>query len=410
MSKVSQMNLREIFAFTGILLQEYDIYNFCNDQAIIEGYLKIYDKNNLERVQEYLIKHGEKIDKEKIVFCLYLNYQHNLSIIKEKIEALRKNPSGNWEEIKKLTEQQKIQGKNMELTAKLGKDLDTYQAETYYEDGKVKFEILSSREEFQKRRKSEKRKLERWESMENAIEGEGGMIVYILQPLILSDLQNILPDAQTALKLREAVLVNALLKEKHITIEQLENLREKNDEKYVSMIDGVSLQAYLPELKEALEKNIRFMDIDKLLLMCAYRFEEYLEQDKCNKQDTEVIVYCMAFIANQIENKNIRFKERLSKLETYEPMDVEYSFQDITKCIDRFIGDTYIPKSRITQAKEDLLAGSIQLDALEKPILDLIDFNEDEIKIMMDYGEENFIYGIEMLQWDEKQIVKKLIE
>lgn len=408
MSKVKDMSLKDIFALTDVMFTSADILDFCDDQETINGYLDRYDEKNFRTLEEYLIQNEDKIDKEKLVFCLYLNYKSNLANIEDNLVRLSKNVSQNWKEIKELLTQQGIQKQNMRVTENLVKNIDTYLSEAETENGKIKFDILSSKEELKNRKIAEKRKLERWNYMDRSVEGEENITIYILQPLLLTDICSILPDKQLGLKLREAILINAVLNEKQMSFKQLSEIRIKDFAEYADLIDNANPQFYLPELKEVLVRNIRFVDIDKLLLICAYRFEEHIERRETTKEDQETIKICMDFIRDNIENKNLKMNEILDDLDTYDPIEVKYSFSDITKCIERFVGDTYIPKSRIKQAKDDLLIGSITLDNLETPLFNLIELNNDEINEIMCYSLENFAYGVEMMNFNSKQIEEKL--
>lgn len=407
---INEMSLEELFEKTDVIIKVSDIISFCEDEDVIMGFLQEYKRTrgNFRALKQYLIDHEYAIKKEELIFRLYLNYKENLKQIESNFESLKLSATENFEKIEKLLEQQKVQKEKMQVTKSLAKKLDTYIIETEFKNGEMEFNIISSKEEFSNRRFSEKKKLEKWNKIDEEVSDDGNGSIYLLQTILLTDLSAILPNYNIGMELRECILDNALFKSDPDGIIELEQLKKTDIEEYNKKIENVRPEDYFIELRKELIKNIRFIDIDKLLLLCAYRFEDSMDRGLFRQEDIGVIRELLKYIQSQIENKNIRFEEILQEKESYEEINVKYSYKDLEKCIQRFIGDTYISKSEIQQATNNLLSGKETIEDFDAVIINLMDISEQEIRQIAGYGLPNFQYAIEKLNYSEEEILESI--
>lgn len=408
MSKVSKMDLDEILKITGLTFNENDIFNFCLNKEVIDGFIRVH-RENAGNLRKYLLDNEDEIDKEKMVLCLYCSYQKNLNIIRRQIEKLGNSPRNMLEE-QLLRNQEKMQTEYLKDICRLGKDIDAYTTVTSLINNEIQCEIVAAKELFQNRRISEKKNLLRWQEIDNELGDNGTGSTYVIQPLILSDLTAIMPDPEIGLKIREYIFCNAILKNRNITYNQLETLQKNNEEEYIKLLWEATVEEYLPVFREEIIRNIRFIDIDKLLLMVGYRLEEALEKENLPKETIENTYSMLLYIKEKIEDKKIVFKETLEERNFGKFNEIEYSYKDMEECIKRFIDGKYIKKSEVSESREKFLKGEITLEALELPFFNLFDIKEDEIEQVMYNSNENFIFGVKALELSESDIQTRLIE
>ena len=408
-NKINNLKLEEIFELVGNMLSGTDIIYFCNDEKVVDAYLDLYDyrHNNLKEIQEFLIENEEKIDKEKLVFAIYLNYKNNLGIINDKIDRLSSNISENTEELYRYITQQELQSKFMKKAEGLLKDSDVYILKVRLENDRLYSDLYSSREMTQNRRRSESRNLERIKQIDEDLSADGNGSIYLLQVLILSDLKFILPDEQSGIELRECILNNAVYNKGEYDVRQLNNIKDLDHNKYAEIIDGIEPDYFLPELRKEIIRNIRFVDMDKMLLLIAYRFEEYLEEVDDSELKTGMLKEFVEYVKSKIKDKDIGFDEELEKRVTYEPIQVKYTYKDLEKFSRRIIGDSYIKKSEIEKTRQALKTGEVTLDEIEGPLCGLLDLEDNDFEEIMHYSDENFVYAVELLNLEQEQILSK---
>lgn len=464
MSKLNQMSLREIFNKTNAIFLETDIVNFCDDINVMNKFLELYQnyEENPEPIKEYLFKNEDKLDKEKLVFTLYLNFRENISAIDEKtmeiIKEIERNFSSNstirnsigynahsrniedfkkylaknqknimlalhvlnnqdlvdniqeeMEEIERLEKEREYEVIYLKNCKKFLEDVDVYIANIKVEKDNIEIEILNSQEEIRNKKKSAKKQITRLDKLDSKIGDEGNGLVYILQSLVLSDLSYIIPDFNIGAELREVILNNSLLKQGKISMEEIETVKQENFDKYDELLQSVNKKEYLPELRKQIRANARFIDIDKMLLICLYRFEEYMERNILQKEDYEAcrnLAYC---IMEEIEDKDTRFHEELETLIDYELIDVNYSYEDAKKYMDRLSEKEYISKQKIEDAKRDIIDKKVDMHTVDISILNSLEFEEEEISQIMHNSTENFAFLIELMNLSEQQILEELL-
>ena len=98
-SSLKNMSLKDIFREISAIFYETDISNFCDDIKVINRFITLRNReDNNEKLLDLLIENEDKIDKEKLVFNIYLNYCENIPQIEQtmynlcrEIESIIKN-------------------------------------------------------------------------------------------------------------------------------------------------------------------------------------------------------------------------------------------------------------------------------------------------------------------------------
>ena len=412
MGKINNLKMEQIFKTIGSIFFYSDIAYFIEDKDVLDKYVEIFsdEKNyNISDVKKFLIENESKINKEKLVFVIYLNFKENLKIIDETINRLSKDTIKNTEKLYKAINERKLEEKYANEARNLLKDTDIYLFRSNYMNGKLFLDLYSSKEEINGKKKSEKKNLERLKQIDEELgNGEQGSI-YLLQLLVLSDLNHLLPDKQLGAELREYILNKAVAAKGEYSIKQLIDIKNDDYNKYVDIIDSIEPEYYLPEFRKELIKNIRFIDIDKLLLLISYRLDEYLENVENPDLKPGVAKYIIEYIKPKIKNKNFTIDTELEKRVTYEPEHVQYGYRDLERLSNRIISNSYIKKSEIENTKIALKSGNISLNDIEEYLIGLLELNNKDFEEIMGYNDENFIYVVERLNLSQEKILEKIL-
>ena len=445
---LKQMKLTEIFNKTSAIFNSTDVLNFCSDPDFIEAFITVYH-SDFNKLEELLLNNENKLDKEKLVYNLYLNYIENRELIEEELEQLAfrivddlnsepqivKIIGGNIkinsleefkefikekneiltvaikmsnnkrlihiisEELEKLSN---LEGQKMEEEIclkncrKLLKDQDIYIERTSLDnDGYLEMFIHSSKEEIDGQPKSSKKDVARLNEIDNEIGDDGKGLRYILQSLVLTDLEQIMPESKIGIKLREIILINAILGEGKVSIDDINNMKSHNHVEYEEFIKTAPREEYLEELRKEIVKNARHIDIDKLFLICVYRYEDYLEStpdfnSENYKDYRELVLYVMSKI------KNIKTEFEGDMLcSDGEERYIKYTYEDADKFLVRLTEEKYVSKAQINQYRGDLVSGKINISDIEPEVLQLLDLSNEQYDKVINSSDENAISIIE---------------
>ena len=129
-----------------------------------------------------------------------------------------------FEKLTKLDEEKQIEKAFQKECRELLKDTDVYVEKTRISNDHIDMTIYNSREEVEGRSKKSKRELERLNKIDQTMGDEGNGLKFLLQSLSLADLEQIMPEKDMGIRLREIILINALLKEGKISKEVVEQI------------------------------------------------------------------------------------------------------------------------------------------------------------------------------------------
>ncbi|MFQ7075395.1 MAG: hypothetical protein ACLRQZ_03330 [Clostridia bacterium] len=127
-------------------------------------------------------------------------------------------------------------------------------------------------------------------------------IEYLLQSIVLTDFNNIFPNEQIGDNMRTLLLENQILKNNVKTRKEIENLKKQNYDEYENLIENNKFHDILSDMKNLLEKYIKYVDIDKLLAISAYRFEESLENEFISIENAPAIKEILNTIIKHTKN------------------------------------------------------------------------------------------------------------
>lgn len=428
MSKVNNMGLKEILEKTDLIMHIDDIVYFCEDINTIKEFVDLDKKEKLDSkgIKDFLLKHENRINKERLLLVIVRNYQNNIKAIKNILEdkdhrLMNKLVLSDDKIIGKLKaemlelqlELQKEQ-KYLANAKNLGHGME--EAITIYffnkKENQYDIKVIDSKEIIDGVYSKNTKNLKRFKEIDKDFRQEDDEknlgIEYVLQSIVLTDFCEIFPDEQFGDNMRTLLLENSILKENIKTREELEEMKSRDCRKYDDLLENTKFIKLLPDMKKLLEKYIKYVDIDKLLTISAYRFEEGLENGVIDPKNIDAVKVILNTIVGHVkENKKI-FKYHLqNKNNNYKNEEIYYSVEDIKECIKRFTSHSYLTKSEIEESREKINLGKENLFELDSECIDII-FSTNELEKIAGLSDENLQYVATKLQWEKDKIIESI--
>lgn len=361
MKKLNKITLKELLDSTDLLMHLSDILYFCDDVETINEFVNSTRKNsdlNYKEIKDFLIKHENKINKQKLLLLIVKNYSDNIQLIDSILkDNTYKSKSNNSETLELIIQKQK-QEQNLNIAKKIGKGMDESFAFYFYNTDTNRYDIniIDSKELIDGIKINSSANLKRFKEINQDFmesdKTETVGIEYLLQSIVLTDFNNIFPNEQIGDNMRTLLLENQILKNNVKTRKEIENLKKQNYDEYENLIENNKFHDILSDMKNLLEKYIKYVDIDKLLAISAYRFEESLENEFISIENAPAIKEILnTIIKHTKNNKTLTLSLQDRKNNSYDLKDIEYSLTDIINCINRFTDDSYIKKSQIEEYK-----------------------------------------------------------
>lgn len=421
MSKIDKTSISDILIKTDLIMRETDIMYFCEDEKAIEEFLKLKktDKQDGKKIKEFFMNHEKDIDKEKLLLLTIKNYKTNLNNISARVDEIKRELSvskGRLElvkEIATLKEQFNSQMLKLDRAIKLAKGstkvLSAYgydeEEDIFYVEATTYQELIGNNTN-SKNRKNFKN-LDEYLNKQDP-DNEAGM-EYVIQAILLTDLYDVFADEQLGNYVRTMILENSAIRNGVTTKDELIYLKSKEEfDKYSDIVDNTEFYDMLPYIKKVLYQYADYLDLDKLLLVSAYRFEEVLEDKSFNKQNTKAVENLLQIIKDNIKDKSKTLSCQLqSKTENYELENVEYSYKDLKECLSRFVEGEYLTKESICTYREQVMNQEFDLSNINKRYIKPM-FSYDELEKIAKLNANNLRVVIDELGWDKDKIIEEL--
>ena len=421
MSKIDKTSISDILIKTDLIMRETDIMYFCEDEKAIEEFLKLKktDKQDGKKIKEFFMNHEKDIDKEKLLLLTIKNYKTNLNNISARVDEIKRELSvskGRLElvkEIATLKEQFNSQMLKLDRAIKLAKGstkvLSAYgydeEEDIFYVEATTYQELIGNNTN-SKNRKNFKN-LDEYLNKQDP-DNEAGM-EYVIQAILLTDLYEVFADEQLGNYIRTMILENSAIRNGVTTKDELIYLKSKEEfDKYSDIVDNTEFYDMLPYIKKVLYQYADYLDLDKLLLVSAYRFEEVLEDKSFNKQNTKAVENLLQIIKDNIKDKSKTLSCQLqSKTENYELENVEYSYKDLKECLSRFVEGEYLTKESICTYREQVMNQEFDLSNINKRYIKPM-FSDDELEKIAKLNANNLRVVIDELGWDKDKIIEEL--
>lgn len=416
MKKINKITLKELLDSTDLLMHLSDILYFCDDVETINEFVNSTRKNsdlNYKEIKDFLIKHENKINKQKLLLLIVKNYSDNIQLIDSILkDNTYKSKSNNSETLELIIQKQK-QEQNLNIAKKIGKGMDESFAFYFYNTDTNRYDIniIDSKELIDGIKINSSANLKRFKEINQDFmesdKTETVGIEYLLQSIVLTDFNNIFPNEQIGDNMRTLLLENQILKNNVKTRKEIENLKNQNYDEYENLIENTEFHDILSDMKNLLEKYIKYVDIDKLLAISAYRFEESLENEFISIENAPAIKEILNTIIKHTKNNKTLTLSLQDRKNSYDLKDIEYSLTDIINCINRFTDDSYIKKSQIEEYKNKINSEELTLLDLDPQYVKIC-FSPSELENIAKLNSQNLQYVSTILQWNKDKILNNI--
>jgi len=437
MSRVSEMELEDILKQTDIIMRTDDIdfiYDEVTEKQIAQEFKEKF-KNGVDarkEVTKFLIesekripeeKRGEK--KEKLVLLMVKNYIENIQTIKKYLERLKVELKINKSpdlisNLAKFHMQLHQQEENLVKATKLGKGIKQVIVYIGYDEEQKRYrtEIVDSREVIDGKKVDVSKNLKRFNKIDQAFMQEDLSqeigLEYVIQSILLTDLAEILKNPELGSSdrlgdnIRAMILQNVALKRNIATREEIDIINRSN-QKHAEFIDNIPYDiATLPIVKNTLREYIQYVDIDKLLLISAYRFREFLERKELDETRQQGVKEILQQILNNIKTDKgeivCEIQDRYN-LDLEERMKIKYSIEDIKKCISQFANNIYITSEEIKEYREKMYNDEMKLSDIPNTYVDVI-FSKQHLEELSKKSADNLRYVFDKYNWDISKVIE----
>lgn len=416
MKKLNKITLKELLDSTDLLMHLSDILYFCDDVETINEFVNSTRKNsdlNYKEIKDFLIKHENKINKQKLLLLIVKNYSDNIQLIDSILkDNTYKSKSNNSETLELIIQKQK-QEQNLNIAKKIGKGMDESFAFYFFNTDTNRYDIniIDSKELIDGIKINSSANLKRFKEINQDFmesdKTETVGIEYLLQSIVLTDFNNIFPNEQIGDNMRTLLLENQILKNNVKTRKEIENLKNQNYDEYENLIENTEFHDILSDMKNLLEKYIKYVDIDKLLAISAYRFEESLENEFISIENAPAIKEILNTIIKHTKNNKTLTLSLQDRKNSYDLKNIEYSLTDIINCINRFTDDSYIKKSQIEEYKNKINSEELTLFDLDPQYVKIC-FSPSELENIAKLNSQNLQYVSTILQWNKDKILNNI--
>lgn len=424
------MQLKDILDRAELIMRVNDILYFCEDIDTIKEYVELTKATEIDinLVKEFIIEHEDKIDIEKLLLVLIKNYEENRESVKI---VVSNNNNILMRELEKLDER-KAQERSVAVKAlkselnrlekilkelkKIGKGMNKTLVENFYDEekGVYRAKIIDSRKIISEKTPDKPDNLKRFEEIDKEFrsrsEDKKLGIEYLLQVIFLTDLSEVYPDSQFGDKMRELLVDNNLLKEGRMNHEEIEKIKIENYNEYGKLVNKKNTSKMLTDIKDNLREYIEYVDIDKLLMLSAWRFQNILENKPISPDLYEPTKEIMEVIYKSIKKHKGPYKYELEEeveKDKYILREITFSVKDIKDCIRRFTKDSYLTKSNIEKYNTEIDLGEKDLLDLDSDIINII-FSNDDLEKKAGLSDRNIQYAVQNLDWEKEKIVKAI--
>ena len=233
---------------------------------------------------------------------------------------------------------------------------------------------------------SSKKKLARLESIDEIV-----LLANVFQVVRQEDVKDfICTDEDVAYGILYEIIWNSISKyainhpESNMKHEDL--LYDDTVEKYEVLLGS---KEYLETFVDVIKQNSRYIDIDKLLLIVAFRYIDRLERDRATmtEDNIDLIYSALRYMINEIKPGT-----SLEGIFLDDDHSTNYSLEQLKFDIFRFAKGRYIKRLESEELKNRLLANEVLLKDVDENELMLLTMKGEEICLLIENSDENAIY------------------
>lgn len=411
MSK-SKLSLDGILNLQTIRILKDDASIICEDANLIkqlEDIIKRQEDYDGEEIKDFLKNNKEHINIEQLVLILIIRHSQYIEVIDKKINEILKNnsPKANYDIMFFEKNKKELEKSIRNIKNAYKKIKDEYLAFMQFDEEKNDYYVdVYNSEELIKNSKEKEKNKKKFLSLNEKYKNKYG-IDNMLRIFAFGDISRLFDDkylGNSIMLVSEANIVSKIDKVNLGSIKSVEELHEKSNEilakhKVSDETDDM--------VKEDLYRYAKYINIDNFLLIFAYRLKGKLEKEEVvNPEECEDLL--KDIYKDVQKDSNISYVLEYYVKNGTEMEEVQQSPSDIKKLMERFINGKYINDETINSQRREILDGNLNLSEVDPSMFKLIDLSTYEIEQIMTYNLENFIYGVETLNYDLTQIINTL--
>ena len=415
-------------------LNETFIILFCDDKDVQRDYgramnefIKIANSENVkekefieayDKVKKILIDNEDVLDISKLILALLYDLNKELEAKKIRIGQLVKAPTqifGTESVIDRLGIESEIA-----VAKKLGKNINMVlsQPSGNPEENKYELLVLDSEEMIHNRkRKSNIGKLSQINEKIKGHQIDDGEVVSGLEMVLIylndKDIEQIFFDEHIGKVVKRVLVDNQILRqvkdkdengeEIKLDVLSLEKIKTEDREKYDGWTKEIHYEDIESELKKIIEEHNKYVDFNKLLLISAYRYQEYLEKNLVISEDIDEYASILSAILSMVKSRSVTIYGTLDN----QNLEVSYDVEKLKDCLKRFTSKGFLTKENVNEIKKEVKTGQRVLSSLDDEKIDAI-FSNDELEQLAQLNDKNFIYVLRNLKWKKEKIINKI--
>ncbi len=154
------------------------------------------------------------------------------------------------------------------------------------------------------------------------------------------------------------------------------------------------LKSFYKRMPEYLERYPEYFDLDRILLIAAFRANQHLEKTKLTVEENEELTKFLQIARDVIRIKSLKIRG-LSNNDGSMQGKCEYSYRDLTEACKRIAENgRYISTTLESMAKEDIVHDPHTICEMELELLKMLKFTQEELNMVSEY-EDVFKYLVE---------------
>lgn len=399
---MNKLKVDGILQLQEIMLDANDAFFICKDDDLQEELRKRIVQSTLDDctpIKDFIKENKENINVGKLVLAVYIRYQQYLDIINEAM-------SQNLDRIDRLSlERQKEILKTCMRNLK-----STYKrmSEEYitYVNCEKEYELTIYNSDELIKNKNKEKNQEKFNKLSEKY-SEKYAVDNIFHYVALGDVKQFFSNSglgSGVMLVTEANVASKLSNEDMGKFKTANELHEKAKE--IVYANKEKDDIIENTVKKEMYKYSKYIDIDRMLLIVAYRIKERLENGE--KTDIESYKKLLTDLYNDIDKNTLVYYVSEYDTEDVKKEIVKFSSRGLKNTLNKFIDGEYINDETIENERKKVVDGTINVNAVNPQIVKLMELSGYEIEQIMDYSVDNFMYGVTALDYDLNSVLDKL--
>ena len=243
--------------------------------------------------------------------------------------------------------------------------------------------------------------------------GEGlDGVAFAVQTIILNDLEVVFSNEDLGRTLRMMIIENVAIS-RGMTREEIDRLKVEDLKTYDKKVDGIEWGLdFVNETAEAIREYAEYVDLDKLLLIAAFRLNKHLEERNINLANAREIKISMQGLYDNIRDKkgmiscdlNFPFKNVVENF-----IHVEYSAEDLKKCLKKFTSKGYVSERQKEDYRLKIESQEIDFTQMDDEEIDIIFSIEEQERYSL-LSDNNLLFIARRNNWTPEKILDCIIQ